>query len=69
VGILVRKYYEWYGDYFQTYVEKDIRDLLQIENLATFDRFVRVSASRVGQLVNFSSMAGEVGLSQPTMAR
>jgi predicted AAA+ superfamily ATPase len=60
---------EWYGDYFQTYVEKDIRDLLQIENLATFDRFVRVSASRVGQLINFSSMAGEVGLSQPTMAR
>lgn len=60
---------EWYGDYFQTYVEKDIRDLLQIENLATFDRFVRVSASRVGQLVNFNSMAGEVGLSQPTMAR
>ncbi|MDQ3234677.1 MAG: ATP-binding protein [Pseudobdellovibrionaceae bacterium] len=60
---------EWYGDYFQTYVEKDIRDLLQIENLVTFDRFVRVSASRVGQLVNFSSMAGEIGLSQPTMVR
>ncbi|MFY7928332.1 MAG: ATP-binding protein [Oligoflexus sp.] len=60
---------EWYGDYFQTYVEKDIRDLLQIENLVMFDRFVRVAASRVGQLVNFNSMAGEIGLSQPTMVR
>ena len=61
--------HEWYGDYFQTYVEKDIRDLLQIENVNLFDRFVRVTASRVGQLVNFSAMAGEVGLSQPTMTR
>jgi len=42
---------------------------LQIENLVMFDRFVRVAASRVGQLVNFNSMAGEIGLSQPTMVR
>lgn len=56
----------WYGDYYQTYVEKDIRSLTHIENLAGFDRFVRLVAGRSGQLVNHSSLASDAGISSPT---
>lgn len=57
---------EWYGDYVQTYVEKDVRALLNIENIVQFDRFLRITASRAGQLTNFSSLGSEIGISSPT---
>jgi hypothetical protein len=57
---------EWLADYYQTYIEKDVRQLLNIENLTRFDRFVRVLASRAGQLINFASIASDVGITQPT---
>lgn len=57
---------EWYGDYVQTYLEKDVRTLINIENLSQFDRFLRVAASRVGQLSNFSSFASDIGMTTPT---
>lgn len=60
---------EWYADYYQTYVEKDVRHLQQIENLMVFDRMVRIVAGRVGQLINASSMGSDVGVSQPTIVR
>jgi predicted AAA+ superfamily ATPase len=57
---------EWYGDYYQTYVEKDVRSIAAISNLAQFDRFVRICAGRAGQLSDYSAIASEVGISQPT---
>ncbi len=57
---------EWYGDYYQTYVEKDLRSLIQIENLNSFDRFIRLAAGRCGQLLNYAQLAGDAGISQPT---
>ena len=60
---------EWYADYYQTYVEKDVRQMQQIDNLLAFDRLVRVAAGLIGQLVNASSMSTEVGVSQPTITR
>lgn len=54
-------------DYFSTYVEKDVRQMLNIKDLSTFETFVRLLAGRVGQLVNLSSLSGDVGVSAPTL--
>jgi len=56
-------------DYYQTYVERDVRLLLQLENQTGFERFLRLLAGRVGQLLNLNAMAGEVGVAQTTLAK
>jgi len=55
------------GDYVQTYVERDIRQLLAIKDLALFEKFVRLCAGRVGQLLNLQSLGNEVGISHTTV--
>lgn len=55
-----------YSDYFETYVERDLRHILQIKDLNVFQRFVRLCAGRIGQLVNLNSLAADTGISQPT---
>ena len=54
------------GDYFETYVERDLRGLSEIRNLSAFRRFVRLCAGRVGQLVNLSSLGADAGVSHTT---
>lgn len=61
--------HEWLASYLETYVEKDVRSILQVENAALFDRFLRLSAGRTGQLLSASSLATEVGVTQPTITR
>lgn len=56
-----------YRSYFQTYVERDVRQLSEIRNLDLFERFMRLLAGRVGQLVNLNAMSGEVGVSSVTL--
>lgn len=56
-----------YRDYFSTYVEKDVRMMLNIKNLGAFETFVKLLAGRVGQLVNLSSLANDAGISIPTL--
>lgn len=56
----------WLSQYLQTYVERDVRSLLRIGELDTFDRFLRLCAGRVGQLLNLSSLGADCGISQPT---
>ena len=56
-----------YRDYFSTYVEKDVRIMLNIKSLSAFETFVKLLAGRVGQLVNLSSLANDVGISAPTL--
>ncbi len=58
---------QWLADYYQTYVEKDVRMLSNIRNLRQFDRFVRLCAGRAGQLLSMSSLASDVGVSVPTI--
>ena len=57
---------QWLSSYFQTYVEKDVRDVINITDLGQFNNFLRILAGRVGQLVNFNSMSSDIGVSQPT---
>ena len=54
------------GDYFETYVERDVRRLGEIRNLSSFRRFVRLCAGRVGQLVNLSSLGSDAGVTHTT---
>jgi len=58
----------YYRNYFRTYVERDVRRILNVKDLVLFERFVTLLAGRVGQLVNFSSLAGEVGVSSTTIS-
>lgn len=55
-----------YSDYFETYIERDLRQILQIKDLSLFQRFVRLCAGRVGQLVNLNGLAADTGITQPT---
>ncbi len=56
-----------YSSYFQTYVERDVRQILQIKDILHFERFIKLVASRVGQLVNYASLAADVGVSATTI--
>ena len=54
------------GDYLETYVERDVRRIGEIRNLSGFQRFVRLCAGRVGQLVNLSALGADAGVSHVT---
>lgn len=54
------------GDYFETYVERDIRQLIAIKELSLFEKFVRLCAGRVGQLLNLQSLGNDAGVSHTT---
>jgi len=57
---------DWLSAYYGTYVERDVRDIVNIGNLDTFQRFVRLCAGRSGQLLNLSSLAIDSGISHTT---
>lgn len=54
------------GDYFSTYVERDLRQLAAVHDLQSFERFVRLCAGRIGQLLNLASLANDAGVSAAT---
>ena len=56
-----------YRDYYNTYVERDIHQLLKVKNLQAFQTFIRLCAGRVGSEGNFSSLSNDVGVSVPTI--
>jgi len=57
---------DWYASYVATYVERDVRQLLNVQDLSSFQRFLRLCAGRCGQLLNLSALAGEAGISHGT---
>lgn len=59
---------DFYSNYYDTYVERDLRDLLKVANLLKFDTFVRMLALRVGSEFNASSLSREVGVSAVTIS-
>jgi predicted AAA+ superfamily ATPase len=56
----------WYGDYTMSYLERDVRQITQVQDLSTFQRFLRLAAGRTGQLLNLASLAQETGIAQST---
>lgn len=58
---------DFYRSYLATYIERDVRQILNIASLRDFDRFMRVAATRTGQLLNKSDVAKDVGVSPGTI--
>jgi hypothetical protein len=56
----------WFSAYVTAYVERDVRQMLKIQDLEVFQRFIRLSAGRSGQLLNLSSLATECGITHNT---
>ncbi len=57
----------FYRAYFQTYIERDVRQLINLKDFIKFEKFVRLCAGRVGQLLNQANLANEVGVSSKTI--
>lgn len=56
----------WYGNYVNTYLERDVRQLINVRDLSTFQKFIRMCAARTGQLLNLSSLASDCGITHNT---
>jgi predicted AAA+ superfamily ATPase len=56
----------YYADYVASYVERDVRSLSAVQDLGTFQRFMRLCAARTAQLLNLNALANDCGISQPT---
>ena len=59
----------WLPDYVQTYLERDVRALVNIGNMATFERFLALCAGRVGQVLNCAALASDCGIAVDTAQR
>jgi predicted AAA+ superfamily ATPase len=57
---------EYYSNYLQTYINRDITNLTKIHDMKRFNNFIRLCAGRIGNLLNLSYLANECGISQPT---
>jgi uncharacterized protein len=58
---------KWYSNYTRTYVERDVRQIKNLINLITFERFMKLCAGRTGQLLNMNSLAIETGVDHKTI--
>lgn len=56
-----------YRNYFQTYVERDVRQIINLRDITQFERFIRICAGRVGQVIKFEQIGNEVGISSHTV--
>lgn len=59
----------WFSSFVQTYLERDVRAVTAVKDLATFRRFLAIVASRHGQVLNKSDLAAPLGVSVPTIAQ
>jgi len=56
----------WYTSYLSTYLERDVRNILNVGSLRDFDRFLRAVASRTAQVLSYSDLARDVGIAVNT---
>ena len=72
-GFLPRVYdqqqrpYTAYANYYQTYVERDVRQLINLKDANLFEKFIKLLAGRVGQIINYQSLASDVGVDSKTV--
>ena len=57
---------DWYPSYIQTYIERDVRLIKNISDLSTFQKFIKLCAGRIGQVLNLSSLANDCGITHNT---
>lgn len=58
---------QWFANYVMTYVERDVRQIIEVQNLSLFQRFIKMCAARCGQLINMSSLANDCDVSHGTI--
>jgi|YNPMSStandDraft_1061717.scaffolds.fasta_scaffold15937_3 hypothetical protein len=56
----------WYSNYVMTYIERDVRQVLNVKELNQFQKFIRMCAARVGQVLNLSALGNDCGISHNT---
>ena len=59
-------YEDWFLNYVSTYLERDVRQIVKVFNLTTFQRFLKLCAGRIGQILNYTSFANDCGISPNT---
>lgn len=57
---------DWYMNYIRTYLERDVRQIKNVTDLSTFQKFLKLCAGRIGQLINFSDLGRDCGISYQT---
>ena len=55
------------GFYLNTYIERDLRNLMNIKNLSVFEKFLKLCATQIGRLTNYSRLANDCGITQNTV--
>lgn len=58
-----------YSNYYQTYIERDLKQLINIRDLSLFEKFFKILAGRVGQISDLSSLANDVGVDSKTISK
>jgi predicted AAA+ superfamily ATPase len=59
--------YTAYSNYYQTYLERDVRQIIQLKDASLFDKFIRLLAGRTGQLMNYQALSSDVGVDGKTI--
>ncbi|MBN2333905.1 MAG: ATP-binding protein [Deltaproteobacteria bacterium] len=60
---------DWLRNYYQTYLERDVREIINVGDLEAFRRFTALCAGRTGQLLNFTNLASDCGITHTTARR
>ena len=56
-----------YANYYQTYIERDVRQLIELKDVSLFEKFIKLLAGRVGQLMDYQALSNAVGVSAKTI--
>jgi len=56
-----------YANYYKTYIERDVRQLINLKSVSLFEKFLKLLAGRVGQIINLNSLSNDVGVSSTTL--
>ena len=60
---------DFFESYIRTYIERDLKTIIDVKNLHDFQRFIRVIAGRVGQLINYKDISSDIGVSDVTIRK
>lgn len=66
--VVEREWQEFYSSYVSTYLERHINEMISADGI-TFTKFLTAVAARTGELLNYSNIAGDVGVSEPTIKK
>ncbi len=60
---------DFFESYIRTYIERDLKTIIEVKNLSDFQRFIRVLSARIGQLINYKNISNDVGVSDVTIRK